>query len=263
MKLNVTKIEAGLLRSYDALSPWSDEYRVDFKRFKKSLDFLDKKNLIKDKDILDIGSGIGIMVSALGLSGARATGMDKFIFGHKENNFFQVNNPDKLAKVWKDNKISIVDGDVTAPLPFPDTSFDLVISDAFIEHLPESPRALFSEIHRVLRPGGYLFVTTPNVADLHKRLRFLLLGRSPHWDLKDYFDRGSNFLGHRREFSLSEVSRMMEWSDFKIADAFTANVYFNPARMLNPRKLLPQIFSIFSYPFTSLREMVFVLGRKI
>lgn len=255
--------EEALTRSYKIFYPWSEEYRVDSKRFKFSLDLLDKMGLIENKKILDVGSGIGLMVSALNLLGGRAVGIDRFIFGHNQNNFYQIGDLEKLSKIWENNKISIIDGDALSPLPFPDQYFDLVISDAFIEHLPESPRRLFKEVHRVLRTSGHFLVTTPNVATLQKRLRFLLLGRSPHWDLKDYFDRGPDFLGHRREFSLDEVVRMLEWSGFKEDGRFSSNAFFNPHRFLSRQKFLPQFFAVLSRPFLSLREMLYVMGKKI
>ncbi len=46
-------------------------------------------------------------------------------------------------------------------LPFPDASFDCVISSQVIEHLPADPR-LFQEMARVLEPGGYLIIGTPD-----------------------------------------------------------------------------------------------------
>jgi len=46
-------------------------------------------------------------------------------------------------------------------LPFPDNSFDAVISSEVIEHIPDEP-AIFDEMDRVLRPGGVLVVGTPD-----------------------------------------------------------------------------------------------------
>jgi SAM-dependent methyltransferase len=68
-------------------------------------------------------------------------------------------------------------GSVTA-LPFEDGSFDRALCLDVLEHLQyeEQPRAL-AELFRVLRPGGELFVSVPNLAHLQSRVQFLLRGR--------------------------------------------------------------------------------------
>jgi GT2 family glycosyltransferase/SAM-dependent methyltransferase len=55
---------------------------------------------------------------------------------------------------------SFVVGDA-ARLPFPDASFDAVTMFDLLEHVPDDRRAL-AEVRRVLRPGGFLLVSTPN-----------------------------------------------------------------------------------------------------
>jgi SAM-dependent methyltransferase len=68
-------------------------------------------------------------------------------------------------------------GSLTA-LPFADGSFDRALCLDVLEHLTfeEQPRAL-AELFRVLKSGGELFVSVPNLAHLQSRVHFLLLGR--------------------------------------------------------------------------------------
>lgn len=51
-------------------------------------------------------------------------------------------------------------------LPFADASFDTVLCNQVLEHVPE-PARLMAEVQRVLRPGGVLLLTTPQVWGLH------------------------------------------------------------------------------------------------
>lgn len=60
-------------------------------------------------------------------------------------------------------------------LPFPDKSFDLVTCTEVIEHL-EHYRSTLRDINRVLKPGGNLVITTPNILNLKSRIRFLIFG---------------------------------------------------------------------------------------
>jgi SAM-dependent methyltransferase len=63
-------------------------------------------------------------------------------------------------------------------LPFEAASFDRALCLDVLEHLSfaEQPRA-FAELFRVVRPGGELLVTVPNLAHLQSRVHFLLTGR--------------------------------------------------------------------------------------
>ena len=63
-------------------------------------------------------------------------------------------------------------------LPYPEATFDRALCLDVLEHLSfdDQPRAL-AELHRVLKPGGELLVSVPNLAHLQSRVHFLLTGR--------------------------------------------------------------------------------------
>jgi ubiquinone/menaquinone biosynthesis C-methylase UbiE len=63
----------------------------------------------------------------------------------------------------------------TEGLPFESSAFDLVTCTEVIEHL-EHYRYTLREMYRVLKPGGALVLTTPNILNLKSRIRFLIFG---------------------------------------------------------------------------------------
>jgi SAM-dependent methyltransferase len=65
---------------------------------------------------------------------------------------------------------------VAEALPFPADTFDLVILDNVLEHVVDRQKTL-SEIYRVLRPEGLLYMVTP------KPLALYSLWNDPHYDL--------------------------------------------------------------------------------
>jgi len=78
------------------------------------------------------------------------------------------------------NRLASLDGpfttaDMNAPLPFADGAFAAVVCIDGIEHL-ERPFDFVRECHRILRPGGALCVSTPNISALRSRWRWLLTG---------------------------------------------------------------------------------------
>ena len=68
-------------------------------------------------------------------------------------------------------------GSLTA-LPYEDNSFERATCLDVLEHLTyeDQPKAL-RELHRVLKPGGELLISIPNLAHLQSRIHFLLQGR--------------------------------------------------------------------------------------
>ena len=77
---------------------------------------------------------------------------------------------------FDDDGIQFMRLDLEDPLPFADETFDAVVSLEGIEHLLLPARCL-SELCRVLRPGGILVLTTPNINNVQSRWHYLVGGR--------------------------------------------------------------------------------------
>ncbi len=76
---------------------------------------------------------------------------------------------------WKLKHIAYRQCNIAQGLPFQDETFDYVVCTEVIEHM-ENPFALCREIRRVLRPGGAVIMSTPNILNLRSRFKFLLDG---------------------------------------------------------------------------------------
>lgn len=57
--------------------------------------------------------------------------------------------------------------DLNSQLPFPDATFDTILLSTVLEHLAE-PDLLFSELSRILRPGGNIIISAPFYCWIHE-----------------------------------------------------------------------------------------------
>ena len=73
--------------------------------------------------------------------------------------------------------IKVCWADLNENLPFENRSFDVVHANQVLEHLPETDRFI-KEVYRILRPGGYAVISTPNLASFHN-IFSLVLGKQP------------------------------------------------------------------------------------
>jgi glycosyltransferase involved in cell wall biosynthesis len=103
--------------------------------------------------------------------------------------------------------------------PYPDEHFSTVLCCELIEHLFEDPMHLMAEVNRILKPGGHLVLTTPNVAAL-RGISAILLGYHPgffHAYIKPAAESGDVDARHNREYTAREIHRLLETSGFAVA----------------------------------------------
>jgi SAM-dependent methyltransferase len=108
-------------------------------------------------------------------------------------------------------------------LPCDESMFDLVLAGEIIEHMPADPVQLLVEFNRVLRHGGLLVLTTPNIVSRHS-IAQALNGLHPfNYPL---FDRFGSIDRHHQEFTPTMLAAMVRRAGFHLERLTTADVWF-------------------------------------
>jgi len=145
--------------------------------------------------------------------------------------------------------------------PFDDGSFDLILYMEVMEHLAYSPSWALAEMHRVLRPGGRLFLTVPNYLSF-TRLWLQLMHIS---DEHPYSGLGI-YGRHLREFTLEEVSLLLRSCNYELLHSELANVYpWVPPISLPMRvvRSLSYALQAFVPYFKRKREYILTVSQKV
>jgi ubiquinone/menaquinone biosynthesis C-methylase UbiE len=122
------------------------------------------------KVVLDLGCGSGYGAARIGRFATRVEGVDV----DEETVAF-------AQQRYSSENVSFSRVEVGKQLPFPDASFDTVLSFQVIEHVQDDD-AYLMEAHRVLKPGGVFVVVTPD------RQHRLLPAQRPwnRWHVREY-----------------------------------------------------------------------------
>jgi len=118
--------------------------------------------------------------------------------------------------------VRAVRGQVEARLPFAPNSFATVVAAEVIEHVFDT-QAVLVELARVLEPGGWLALTTPNLVALSGRVQ-LLLGRSPH---NVEFDASPGTSGHIRYFTFDTLELLLNRAGLQPLGRWTNVAHFS------------------------------------
>lgn len=141
----------------------------------------------------------------------------------------------------------------TGRVPLPDGFADVVVCAETIEHV-ENPRALARELSRLVRPGGWVFITTPN--QLSGASLLCLLARGQFQWFQEFPGSYPEHLSALLEIDLIRIARECGLADVDIMYSGSGRVPFTPRHWPAPlqakRGSLARLFS----------DNILVCGRK-
>jgi len=162
--------------------------------------------------VLDAGCGDGINLVGLRTVAERHA-LNMQLFGVDYN-------PVRLARARRvDSDVRLQQGSLYR-LPFADASFDIILCNHVIEHVPDTPSAL-AELYRVLRGGGLLIVGVPNEG--------CLFGRARNHVIQPWIGRTTD---HVHFFTVESVSEALRTAGFDVQQ-IERETFFFPCSWVN------------------------------
>ncbi len=223
--------------------------------------------LHEGKHLVDIGCGLSWLGPLASKLGMKVSLVDDFGGGGGVDNANRAPAMEMVERFRKDLPVAIIETDLlTEPLPFETGSVDILTCFHVLEHWHHSPKALFAEIHRVLRPGGHIVFATPNAANVRKRFA-VITGINIWSPLDAWFHAQPHFRGHVREPIVRDLHQIFQWSGFAVTATHGRNFIGRDSYALSsiPRPIrhgLAIASQSFLQFFPTLCSDLHVIGRK-
>jgi len=178
-------------------------YRHDLKSITERLD--------EGGKVLDLGAAPFLVPYALTLEGYQVVAVD-----YRPSNWLLGALPFEIVEANCDGEL----------LPFDENAFDCVVFTEVFEHLHINLNLTMKEIHRVLKTGGFLYLTTPNLLGVRGTIRLLKRGcmRSNIYSVWKGAETG-DYLGHIREYTPREIAEYLPACGYSEVIVDTVNIY--------------------------------------
>ena len=149
---------SSLEQAYDEAyyQPWEDQARLRQIMWRRRMDHV-AALVPPPAMLLDVGCGTGAFLRLAKTRGCEVTGTELSHAG---------------AEAAMAQGLRVHEGEIWEA-EFPAASFDVVTCWHVIEHVSD-PRRMLAEVHRILRPGGWLILATPNLEDYIFRAAYML-----------------------------------------------------------------------------------------
>ena len=131
---------------------------------------------------------------------------------------------DLYPEIFDLENVQIDKGNLDEIFPYENASFDSAVCIEGLEHI-ESPANAIREFGRVLKSGGSLIVSVPNIMNIEERLKWLMYGYTSHFKplsgeaikrLRDAYPGMEEIGLHVNPIGYSELRYLLEKSGFKV-----------------------------------------------
>lgn len=181
-------------------------------------------NLISEEKrglLLDAGAGSGALSLELSKLGFDVVATD-------------INHGFKAKEI--EYSIEFVLCDLDKNVPFKSGAFDLVVSVEVVEHT-ENPWHFLRELSNLLKVGGKLYLTTPNIHSIHERINFLL--SKPFYCFSTGDFEGNK---HITPILFWNLERMLNIAGFEIERVTFNRAFFPKIKIKNKNLKAPKSF---------------------
>lgn len=141
---------------------------------------------------------------------------------------FKVSCCDLFPQIFRLKGVDIRRGDLSSRLPYDDSEFDYVACVEGLEHI-ENPQQAIREFKRIIRAGGTLITSVPNILNIEERLKWLFSGYTSHFKplseealrpLRTEFGEMEAIALHVNPIGYSELRYILEANGFLINKLF-------------------------------------------
>jgi len=141
---------------------------------------------------------------------------------------YQVSCADLYPEIFKADEFEIKQADLDGRLPYEDASFDYLVCVEGLEHI-ENPANAIREFSRLVKTGGTLVMSVPNIMNIEERFKWLISGYTSHFkpltaealeSIRKDHPNTEEVAMHVNPIGYSEIRFLLEKNGFELERAY-------------------------------------------